>query len=112
MAMLQREPEVQDKVGFDNPYRLTPRELELCLLLRDAVPHHHMAAMLRLSQPRVAATLGHVMRKTGARNSAHLQHIITTLHRVPVELVYIEDISADFEPKSFDPYAYQSVVFA
>ncbi|WP_421761036.1 hypothetical protein [Devosia sp.] len=112
MAMLQREPEVQDWVGFDNPYRLTPRELELCLLLRDAVPHYHMSAMLHLSPVLIAATLGRVMRKTGARNSAHLQHIIATLHRSPVEPVFIEDISERFEAAPLDPYAYQSVVFA
>jgi hypothetical protein len=54
--------------------------------------------------------LGQAMRKTGARNIAHLRHIIATLHRSPAEPVYIEDISAGFD--ALDPSMHESVVFA
>lgn len=96
--------------GPDNPYRLTVRELELCLLVRDAVTPQHIAMMLHLRPAAVIAMLGQVMRKTGSRNIAHLRHIIATLHRSPAEPVYIEDISAGFE--ALDPSMHESVVFA
>ena len=113
MSVQQREQNAQPgRGGIDNPYRLTQRELDLCGLLFDDLPLQQMAAVLHLSPGLVRSTLGRVMRKTGARNSAHLLHIVATLRPSPVEFVFIEDISERFEPAPLDPYAYQSVVFA
>lgn len=113
MSVQQREQTAQPESGsFDNPYRLTPRELSLCRLLLDDVPRQQLAALLHLSPALVRSTLGRVIRKTGARNSAHLLHIVATLRPSPVESVFIEDIAERFEPAPLDPYAYQSVVFA
>lgn len=111
-ALVSELYQQEDRPGFDNPYDLTPCELQIGLLMRDAVPPQHIATVLNLSAAFVTVTLARILRKTGASNTAHLRHIIATLYRAPREQVYLEDISSRFEAAPLDPYAYQSVVFA
>ena len=65
-----------------NPYRLTAREQRIAMLLADEVSAEQVAARLDLALGVFRAALARLLRKTGAHNLAHLNHIIATLDRL------------------------------
>ena len=89
-----------------NPYGLTPREQEVAILIAEGLTSRAAGIKLGISHRTVEIHRAHVMRKVGARNSAHLVHIISTLTRLLVprsEIVYIDDFAAAFDEVTNQP---------
>lgn len=83
-----------------NPYGLTPREQEVAILIAEGLTSRAAGIKLGISHRTVEIHRAHVMRKVGARNSAHLVHIISTLTRLLAprsEIVYVEDFASAFD---------------
>jgi len=87
-----------------NPYQLSPREFDVARLLGRGLGLVEIAELLGISGRSVLAQRERLMAKLGARNLAHLEHIIATLGRLDSdwsETVYLDDFSdglADEEP--------------
>lgn len=89
-----------------NPYGLTPREQEMAILIAEGLTSRAAGIKLGISHRTVEIHRAHVMRKVGARNSAHLVHIISTLTRLLVprsEIVYTDDFVAAFDEVTNQP---------
>lgn len=65
-----------------NPYRLTAREQRIASLLAEQLSVEQAVARLDLAPGVFRAALARLVRKTGAHNLAHLNHIIATLDRL------------------------------
>jgi DNA-binding CsgD family transcriptional regulator len=86
---------------YDNPYRLTARELDVARWLGRGLTPRRIAAQLGVVQQTVQAHRRSIMAKVGARNGDHLNHILCTLAGVqsfPVHIVPIEDFRDSFGP--------------
>lgn len=88
-----------------NPYGLNSREFEIARMLGRGLGLAEIAETLALSGRTVLAQRERLMQKLGARNLAHLEHIIATLGRLDSdwsETVYLDDLSdglaSDAEP--------------
>lgn len=79
-----------------NPYGLTAREFDVVRMLGRGLGLAEVAETLNLSGRSVLAQRERLMQKLGARNLAHLEHIISTLVRLEPdwsETVYLDDFS-------------------
>jgi DNA-binding CsgD family transcriptional regulator len=79
-----------------NPYQLTVREFDVARMLGRGLGLAEIAETLGLSGRSVLAQRERLMEKLGARNLAHLEHIIATLERLDSdwsESVYLDDFS-------------------
>jgi DNA-binding CsgD family transcriptional regulator len=79
-----------------NPYQLTAREFDVARMLGRGLGVAEIAETLGLSGRSVLAQRERLMEKLGARNLAHLEHIIATLERLDSdwsESVYLDDFS-------------------
>ena len=88
-----------------NPYQLDAREFDVARLLGRGLGLAEIAETLGLTGRAVLARRERLMAKLGARNLAHLEHIISTLGRLESdwsETVYLDDFSdglaSDEEP--------------
>jgi len=82
-----------------NPYKLSPRELEVADLIGKGLTSREAGTTLSISYKTVETHRAHIMTKVGARNSAHLAYIIGTLTRIQPsrpDIVYIEDFRDAF----------------
>jgi DNA-binding CsgD family transcriptional regulator len=89
----------RERVQARNPYRLSPRELEVAALIGQGLTSRAAGAKLSISYKTVETHRAHIMSKVGARNSAHLAFIIGTLTRLQPtrpDIVYIEDFRDAF----------------
>ncbi len=79
-----------------NPYQLTAREYDVARMLGRGLGLVEIAETLGISGRSVLAQRERLMAKLGARNLAHLDHIISTLERLESdwsETVYLDDFS-------------------
>jgi DNA-binding CsgD family transcriptional regulator len=89
----------RDRIQVRNPYKLSPRELEIATLIGQGLTSRQAGEKLAISYKTVETHRAHIMTKLGARNSAHLAYIIGTLarsHTVRPDIVYIEDFRDAF----------------
>lgn len=80
-----------------NPYNLSSREFDVARMLGRGLGLAEVAETLGLSGRSVLAQRERLMLKLGARNTAHLEHIISTLGRIDsdrCETAYLDDFSA------------------
>lgn len=79
-----------------NPYNLSAGEFDVARMLGRGLGFAEIAETLGLSGRSVLAQRDRLMQKLGARNTAHLEHIISTLGRLDSdwsESVYLDDDS-------------------
>lgn len=82
--------------SYSNPYNLNTREFDVARMLGRGLGFAEIAETLGLSGRSVLAQRDRLMQKLGARNTAHLEHIIATLGRLDSdwsETVYLDDYS-------------------
>ncbi len=65
-----------------NPYCLTAREQRIATLVAEEISTEQAASLLNMTVGVFRAAQARLLRKTGAHNLAHLNHIIATLDRV------------------------------
>src|ERR1700755_799437 len=70
-----------ERIQQRNPYKLSPRELEVAVLIGQGLTSREAGEKLAISYKTVETHRAHIMTKVGARNSAHLAYIIGTLAR-------------------------------
>ncbi len=88
-----------ERIQARNPYKLSPRELEVAALIGQGLTSREAGEKLAISYKTVETHRAHIMTKVGARNSAHLAYIIGTLARAQPgrpDIVYIEDFRDAF----------------
>jgi DNA-binding CsgD family transcriptional regulator len=88
-----------ERIQQRNPYKLSPRELEVAALIGQGLTSREAGEKLAISYKTVETHRAHIMTKVGARNSAHLAYIIGTLARAKLarpDIVYIEDFRDAF----------------
>lgn len=88
-----------DHAQSPNPYKLSPREVEIATLIGHGLTSREAGEKLAISYKTVETHRAHIMTKMGARNSAHLAFIIGTLartHTARANIVYIEDFRDAF----------------
>lgn len=81
-----------------NPYKLDMREFDLVRLLGRGLDLADIAELLGVTGRSVQLQRERIMLKLGARNLAHLEHIVSTLGRLDAdwtETVYLDDFSDD-----------------
>ena len=89
----------RDRIQARNPYKLSPRELEVAELIGQGLTSRAAGAKLSISYKTVETHRAHIMAKVGARNGAHLAYILGTLMRpqpTRPEIVYIDDFRDAF----------------
>jgi DNA-binding CsgD family transcriptional regulator len=77
-----------------NPYDLDAREFDIVRLIGRGFDLAEIAETLGLTGRTVLASRERLMQKLGARNLAHLDHIVSTLGHADLgasEVVYLED---------------------
>lgn len=82
--------------SYSNPYGLTLGEFDVARMLGRGLGLAEIAETLGLSGRSVLSQRDRLMQKLGARNTAHLEHIISTLGRLDSdwsETVYLDDFS-------------------
>lgn len=82
-----------------NPYKLSPRELEVATLIGQGLTSREAGEKLAISYKTVETHRAHIMTKLGARNGAHLAYIIGTLagsSATRPDIVYVEDFRDAF----------------
>lgn len=82
--------------SYSNPYNLSACEFDVARMLGRGLGLAEIAETLGLSGCSVLAQRDRLMQKLGARNTAHLEHIISTLGRLDSdwsETVYLDDYS-------------------
>ncbi|MDB5529058.1 MAG: DNA-binding response regulator [Devosia sp.] len=106
-----------ERVQARNPYKLSPRELQVASLIGQGLTSREAGEKLSISYKTVETHRAHIMTKVGARNGAHLAYIIGTLARTQFarpDIVYIEDFRDAFgrTAQSAANDSAQGVVFA
>ena len=106
-----------EQLQANNPYKLSPRELEVAALIGQGLTSREAGEKLAISYKTVETHRAHIMTKVGARNSAHLAYIIGTLVRMQparADIVYIEDFRDAFgrTTQSAANDLVQNIVFA
>ncbi|MDB5589349.1 MAG: DNA-binding response regulator [Devosia sp.] len=100
MTMFDTAPDPElARIQARNPYKLSPRELEVASLIGQGLTSREAGQKLAISYKTVETHRAHIMTKVGARNSAHLAYIIGTLARTQLarpDIVYIEDFRDAF----------------
>lgn len=89
----------RERLQARNPYKLTPRELEVATLIGQGMTSRAAGKKLAISYKTVETHRAHIMTKVGARNSAHLAYIIGKLaraHPARPDIVHIEDFRDAF----------------
>lgn len=82
--------------SFSNPYNLSASEFDVARMIGRGLGLAEIAETLGLTGRSVLAQRDRLMQKLGARNTAHLEHIISTLGRLDSdwsETVYLDDFS-------------------
>ncbi|MEO8683516.1 MAG: helix-turn-helix transcriptional regulator [Devosia sp.] len=89
----------RERVQTHNPYKLSPRELEVAALIGQGMTSRAAGEKLSINYKTVETHRAHIMIKVGARNSAHLAFIIGSLTRLQLarpDIVYIDDFRDAF----------------
>lgn len=89
----------RERIQARNPYKLSPRELEVAALIGQGMTSRAAGEKLSISYKTVETHRAHIMSKVGARNSAHLAFIIGSLTRLQLarpDIVYIDDFRDAF----------------
>jgi len=87
---------IAPSASSSNPYQLTVREFDVARMIDRGLGVAEIAETLDISGRSVLAQRDRLMEKLGARNLAHLEHIIATLDRLDSdwsETVYLDDLS-------------------
>ena len=87
---------IAPSASSSNPYQLTVREFDVARMIDRGLGVSEIAETLDISGRSVLAQRDRLMEKLGARNLAHLEHIIATLDRLDSdwsETVYLDDLS-------------------
>lgn len=83
-------------VAASNPYHLDRREFDVMRLIGRGMDLPEIAEALAISGRSALAQRERIMAKFGARNLAHLEHIVATMGRLDSdwpETVYLDDFS-------------------
>ena len=89
----------RERIQARNPYKLSPRELEVAALIGQGLTSRAAGEQLSISYKTVETHRAHIMSKLGARNSAHLAFIIGSLAGARLarpDIVYIDDFRDAF----------------
>lgn len=106
-----------ERIQACNPYRLSPRELQVASLIGQGLTSRQAGEKLSISYKTIETHRAHIMTKVGARNGAHLAYIIGMLartQRARPDIVYMEDFRDAFGRTAQNAAndTTQSVVFA
>ena len=92
--------------SWSNPYNLSSGEFDVARLLGRGLGLAEIAETLGLTGRSTLSLRDRLMQKLGARNLAHLEHIISTLGRIDTdwsETIYLDDgsdgLADDEEPE-------------
>lgn len=89
---------IAPSASSSNPYGLSTREFDIARLVARGLDLVEIAETLGLSGRSVLLERERLMLKLGARNLAHLEHIVSTLGHLDsdwTELVYVDDFTDD-----------------
>ena len=89
----------RERIQARNPYKLSPRELEVAELIGQGMTSRVAGQKLSISYKTVETHRANIMAKLGARNGAHLAYILGTLVRpqpTRPEIVYVDDFRDAF----------------
>jgi DNA-binding NarL/FixJ family response regulator len=87
---------IAPSASSSNPYQLSAREFDVARMIDRGLGVAEIAETLDIPGRSVLVHRDRLMEKLGARNLAHLEHIIATLDRLDSdwsETIYLDDLS-------------------